>query len=107
MTCQPIHCSKCDSAIQCDDGYIDVGSGYGRLGPFLCGNDKCVSGKGRWIIHYCSTACRWRHRRARLRVAPKPRKCATCRKTFTPQRSDAKTCGSACRQTLYRRRLIA
>jgi hypothetical protein len=42
---------------------------------------------------------------AQLSTPPKPRKCAECRKTFTLQRSDAKTCGSACRQALYRRHI--
>jgi hypothetical protein len=114
MTCQPVHCKKCGDAIQCGDWCIDISSGTGRLKRhWQCGKrgtvdaHGCSSGLGRGLVYHCSTACYWRRRRARLRVAPKPRKCATCRKTFTPQRSDAKTCGSACRQMLYRRRLIA
>jgi hypothetical protein len=45
--------------------------------------------------------------RAPLHVAPEPRQCATCGVAFTPQRSDARTCGPACRQALYRKRLTA
>jgi len=33
-------------------------------------------------------------------------RCAVCRKTFRPARSDAKTCGATCRQRAHRRRLI-
>jgi hypothetical protein len=107
-TCQPIRCQKCSAPIQCGDDCRDLNSG--RRHPrrrWSCGQGECASGFGRPLTYYCSTACRWRHRRARLHVSPKPRKCAACRQTFTPQRSDAKTCGGPCRQALYRRRLAA
>jgi len=46
-----------------------------------------------------------RHRRARLHVAAKPRKCKACGKRFTPLRSHALTCSSKCRQARYMKRL--
>jgi hypothetical protein len=108
MTCRSIHCQRCGDAIQCGDLCHDLSSGSGRpRRRWSCGKGECASGLGRRLVYHCSTACYWRHRRARMRMAPKPRQCATCGKTFTPQRFDAKTCGSACRQALYRKRLAA
>jgi predicted nucleic acid-binding Zn ribbon protein len=39
---------------------------------------------------------------ARRRVTPQPKKCVICGKTFTPKRSDARTCSDRCRQVLSR-----
>jgi hypothetical protein len=38
----------------------------------------------------------------RRRVEHEPKLCVVCGEMFTPQRNDAKTCGSKCRQKLYR-----
>ncbi len=48
---------------------------------------------------YCSDHCRAVERTARQQIA-----CEVCGASFTPKRSDAKTCSSACRQRAYRSR---
>ena len=57
---------------------------------------------------YCSAECGERERsRRRERSAVRivgSRSCETCRKTFTPPRSDGRYCSSACRQKAYRTR---
>jgi hypothetical protein len=108
--CEPVRCVECGATIRCGDECKDRNSRNGPYGDYgfhppdhrwLC--NRC-SGGGRWRIYHCSSACYWRHRRARLRAVVKPRKCAACGKKFTPRRSDAKACSNACRQALFRRR---
>ena len=53
---------------------------------------------------YCSAACQYEASKAARRVKPSQRKCKVCGKTFTPKRSDAKTCTDRCRQALRRRK---
>jgi hypothetical protein len=54
----------------------------------------------------CSIVCAQRTRRAnRRRRQPRMRtRCAVCGTSFTPKRTDARYCGSACRQRAYRQR---
>jgi hypothetical protein len=103
-TCEPIHCRRCGRAIHCGEWCIDELSGSGSNSRrWLCGVGYCTSGIGRGLTYHCSTACYWRHRRARLReLRPSPR-CARCRETFEGRR-DARYCSSACRQGAYRQR---
>lgn len=70
------------------------------------------------VPRYCTDLCRrlaaadrQRQRRAAQRYGvtrankvnkPKPMKCAACGKSFTPTRSDAKTCSPRCRKALSR-----
>jgi hypothetical protein len=94
-----VRCTKCGGAIHCGDLCWDQ---RGLQRRWRCNKPGCSSGR---LLHFhCSTACYWRDRRARLRKSPRPRKCASCRKPFTPQRADARTCSSRCRQALYRSR---
>ncbi len=59
------------------------------------------------FCHTCCNACarkiHGRNRRERL-ARRRTRECEVCGETFTPPRSDAKTCSPACRQKAYRRR---
>jgi len=41
------------------------------------------------------------------RVHHPPRTCKTCRRSFTPKRSDARFCGAACKQRNFRGRRAA
>jgi hypothetical protein len=101
-----VSCSKCGAPIQCGERCRDLAPGNGRpKRRWQCGLCR-PSGIGRVLTYHCSIRCYWRDRRAKLHGHPKPRKCANpkCGKRFTPGRSDARTCSSACRQAEYRRR---
>jgi predicted nucleic acid-binding Zn ribbon protein len=64
---------------------------------FAC-SDRCLSR----LAHFRSPPNDARDlRRAEGR---QPRACAACGMMFTPSRSDARTCSSACRQRVYRER---
>ena len=52
------------------------------------------------LPRYCCWRCQYI---ARL-VCPVSIACSVCGKTFTPPRTDARTCSPACRQKAYRRR---
>jgi hypothetical protein len=71
-TCQPAQCTKCRAEIRCDEVCCDLNFGTGRAWRLRCLD--CV-GYGRFLTYHCSTACYWRHRRARLRKPVKPRRC--------------------------------
>jgi hypothetical protein len=106
VSCEPVCCTNCRAAIRC--GYVcrDVNSGSGRPRRWQCGKHGCASRYGRVLTYHCTSACYWRHRRARLRAIVLPRKCAGCGEKFAPRRSEARTCSSACRQALYRQRRV-
>jgi hypothetical protein len=103
--CQPARCVNCGAEIRCGEVCRDLSHGTGRAHRLRCGKGKCATGLGRLITYHCSRACYWRHRRARLHAAAKPRKCKACGKRFTPLRSHALTCSSKCRQARYMKRL--
>jgi hypothetical protein len=102
MTCRSVHCVRCGRAIRC--GHHCMGSNRARR--WLCGQGDCASGLGRKMTFWCSSACYGRARRARIRVEPRPRRCAApgCLKRFTPQRSIGRFCSGACRQRAFRQR---
>ena len=59
---------------------------------------------------FCSDGCRWtfhNHQRHKRSAAARVKVCEVCGETFTPSRSDAKTCSDACRQKAYRQRARA
>ena len=100
--CEPAHCTGCGVEICCGEVCRDLSYGTGRARRLRCGRGKCATGV-RLITYYCSKACYWRHRRARLRKPVEPRRCQACGVRFTPRHSHARTCSNACRQALYRR----
>jgi hypothetical protein len=51
---------------------------------------------------HCSLACMYEAEKASRRVMPTEKTCEVCDKSFTPRRSDAKTCSDKCRQSLSR-----
>lgn len=55
----------------------------------------------------CSTRCSEIVARARRRVLLSDRECVECEQPFTPTRSDATYCSTACRMKAYRRRRSA
>ena len=101
-SCVPATCVKCGKPIQCSEVAKHSNWGSGRGTRWVCRECRSV---GRWQVYYCRSACYyrdWRRSRAKPRKVVKSRKCAACRKPFTPQRSDARTCSNACRQARYR-----
>ena len=67
-----------------------------------------------WVIHkrwgspwVCSSECEAERANAKRRVQPEPKICEVCGKSFTPKRSDARTCSDRCRQRLRRSRVNA
>jgi hypothetical protein len=73
-----------------------------------CGRPVYVHTSGRrrkWVL--CSDACRRAKYRALYFASKGSRKatCPVCGEPFTQRRSDAVTCGPACRQKAYRRRV--
>ncbi len=58
-----------------------------------------ASNPGVWV---CSPECRRERDARRRRIEPKPKVCEVCGETFTPKRSDARTCSDRCRQRLRR-----
>ena len=53
------------------------------------------------------TAAQRKRHNERRRVTPQPMVCEVCGKSFTPRRSDARTCSDRCRQRLHRAKLHA
>jgi hypothetical protein len=50
----------------------------------------------------CEKIVRLRQDRERKRVHHVEKKCAECKKSFTPKRTDAETCSNRCRQARFR-----
>jgi hypothetical protein len=57
-------------------------------------------------IRTCSKRCAKRAEAERRRVKHEVRRCEVCEEAFTPTRSDARYCSSACRQDAYRKRKL-
>jgi hypothetical protein len=68
-----------------------------------CG--RPIRGHIGWVVKACSIHCLRTLYRRRLKRPAEPIPCAVCGRPFTPHRSDAKVCGSACRQKAYRQRV--
>jgi hypothetical protein len=69
----------------------------------VCG--RLMSWKGRagyQTVQVCSWECEGERRNARRRVQHEAKVCANCGETFTPKRSDARTCSDRCRTALNR-----
>ena len=81
-----------------------------RYGGTVSNCDYC----GRYIVgaakRYCSDRCRndaYMERRRQRHEAKLRKSCAVCGKAFTAKRADAKYCSPACKQSAYRRSVIA
>jgi hypothetical protein len=61
---------------------------------------------GSWGTRPAITTCSRRCSAATKRVQVDARDCEVCGETFTPKRSDARYCSSACRQDAYRKRKL-
>lgn len=72
---------------------------FSCLRPLIVGGYRANQ---RWVA--CSTTCLAALRREDRRQKRTTTTCSTCGETFTPARSDARYCSSACRQRGYRQR---
>ena len=73
----------------------------------VCGREVAWRGAPPSRIVLCSSECQRDRENAPRRVRHGPRVCANpeCGKTFTPTRSNARTCSDRCRQRVHRMRV--
>ena len=87
----------CPDCFEVREQYVKPCEGCGRkvVGSRFC-NFRCRA-------HYYNAPAAARRKAQRLE-ARQDMVCVQCGKTFTPRRSDAKTCSAACKQKAYRQR---
>jgi hypothetical protein len=110
MTCQPVHCHICGNEIACGELCRREWSRSGNRCRWACarpieGGGYALHGMGHLATYWCTEACRWRAYRASRRL--KQRECASCGKSFTTSRTDARFCSGACRVRARRQRARA
>jgi hypothetical protein len=73
----------------------------------ICGRQVAFGGyRQRRYGIFCSDGCERERVNRRRRVSHQPVACVVCDEHFTPARSDARYCSSACRQDAYRKRKL-
>lgn len=103
---QPTYfCEGCAHIPIPPDGYTIARGGQGAPCDW-CG--RTFHARAHWRL-YCTPACRQAYAsrvyyEQHRQVLPTARACEMCGASFTPKRSDARTCSNACRQRAYRQR---